>query len=457
MNQHIYFSVSRTVFLLICLCTCETVLGVPEYISGVPDWDQPVFAAAQATGGPWGAWCVPAATANIIGYYDDKGVAGIGDGQPFPTTPPWKDPVWQDETADANGGLRSDPGWYFNTNDLGLGSPSTGHRGTKLQHIMDGATGSGGLIGGTPGPPSGYFPTRGQNNITVGNLGADRMDPVVYGDFNTYGGAQITHDYALGFSEIMLSIGASQPLLAHFDHFILAGKTRASDLNLGDYDWAPWGTPPTFPSTDDASGEVWDPNQGLGHTVTVVGFWLGSDSNNPLTPTDAIIVHDNKDGTLASDPLPLVIPWTGSPWMGLTIINHGLMPPTVLDPNGSEALIADTNNTITWQNTGTIADIAVEYSTNNGSAWSNVSPPNVGNSGSYLWRTPVVDANQCLVRVSSAVTPALFDVSDDVFTIYQCTLSYDLNGNCFVDMYDFSLLALEWAQCGNPFDSNCLP
>lgn len=399
---------------------------------------------------------MPAATANIVGYYDDKGVAGIGDNQSFPTTPLWPDPLWQDETADANGGLRSDLGWYLNTNDLGLDGnspPPPGHRGTKLQQIMNGAIGSGGLIGAG----SGYFPSRGQTNIGVRNLGADRMDPTIYGSFDTYGGLQVNHDYLFGWSEIMLAIGANQPLLAHFDHFNLGAKTRTSDPNLGDYDWAMWGTPPTFPSTDDSTGEVWDPCQGLGHTVTVVGFWLGTDPNNPLG-MDAIVAHDNSDGTLTAIlPLPLVIPWTGSPWMGLTLIDNGLQPPVVLSPDGGEALVADSNTTITWQNTGTIADVTVEYSTNNGSSWSNVSPSNVGNSGSCAWLTPVVDSNECLVKVSSVISASLFDTSNNLFTIYQCTLSYDLDGDCFMDMFDFALLASEWTQCGNPFDANCVP
>jgi hypothetical protein len=321
---------------------------------------------------------------------------------------------------------------------------------------MDGAAGNGGLIGGG----SGYFPSAGLINFIVTNYGADRMDPAVYIAFDTAGGPQVSHTYTAGFSQIMLAVDANQPLLAHFDHFNLMGRTGSFDPILGDFNSADWAAPPVYgPNgfTDDETGEVWDPCEGLGHTVTVVGYWLGTDGNNP-TGLDAIIVYDNADGTLPGPaPLPLVLPWPASPWMGLTLIDHGIMSPVVTVPNGGEAWVADSNYNITWANAGTIADVVVDYSTNNGSSWSSVSPANTGNTGSYDWLPPLVDSNQCLVRVSSAVHSSLSDTSNDVFTIYQCTLYYDLTGDCFVNLLDLDALASEWLECGNPFDANCVP
>ena len=459
MKTNINHKLSIPFLLIVILLSGNSIIAAPFYITQVPDWDQPVFAGTGVSAsGSWGAWCVPTAMANIVGYYDDKGVAGIGDNQPFPTSAGWPDTLWQDETADATGGARSDLGWWFNTNDLGKDkSPSPAHRGTKIQHILNGAAGSGGLIGGG----SGYFPSRGQSDISVRNLGADTMNSTIYTAFNThstYPGPQSNHTYGFAFSEITLALGTNGPILAHFDHFNLMSKTRANDPTIGDYDWADWAPPPSYGPgghTDENSDEVWDPNRGLGHTVTVVGFFTAADPCNPFV-VDAIIVHDNWDGTLtAISPLPLVLPWTASPWAGLTIIDHGLQQPELIDPNGGEAWVAESNYTVSWTNTGTIADIDIEYSTNNGAAWSNVSPPNSGNSGTYQWTTPVADSNQCLVRISSAVTSALFDTSDDVFTIYECTLFYDLDGDCWVTMTDFALFASEWLECGNSFDPEC--
>ncbi len=465
MNKH--SNSAHAIFtLLVVLLVSESSFAQPMYLSGVPDWDQPVKVSVSppSPGGAWGAWCVPAAMANIAGYYNDKGIANTGDDMLYPTAGPWPvDPRWQDETADASGGPRGDLGWFFNTNDLGLGGsiliPPT-YRGTKIQHIRDGVTGNGGLLGGG----SGYFPLRGQNYIDVQSLGSYRMDPAIYVLFDTYDPThtqQPFHDDMFGFSEIMLSISASQPVLAHFDHFNLQGSVRLNDPFIGDYDKAEWGNAPSYPTAaDENSGEIWDPGNGLGHTVTVVGTWDPFDPSNPFPGQFAIIVYDNMDGSLptaAKDPLPLVLLWPGSPWAGLTIIHHGIQWPTVTAPNGGEAIIADSDSVITWDNFGSIADVSIEYTTDNGSNWSDVSPANVGNSGSYLWRTPVVDSDQCKVKITSAISSSLFDFSDDLFTIYECILSYDLDGDCAVGLTDLALLASEWQGCGNQFGTGCGP
>ncbi|UCF43146.1 MAG: hypothetical protein JSV99_11295 [Planctomycetota bacterium] len=316
--------------VIVVACTCGAGFGAPVYIPGVPDWDQPALAAGQSPAGSWGAWCTPTATANIVGYYNDNGVGGIGDSNVFPATPPWTDPDWQDDTADASGGPRADLGWYFNTNDIGLGGNpgSPTYRGTKLEHILNGTAGNGGLVGAG----SGYFPSAGLTSVCVGNYGSYALNAGVYAKFDTNRGEpnQVYHTDEAGFVQIWLSIDGNRPLLGHFEHFELVGRTDVNDFNgfsdfneVNDFDWADWGEAPIYgPNgyTDEVTGEVWDPNRGLGHTVTIVGYWLGGDAGNPLG-ADAIIVHDNRDGRSGSGPLPLLLPWAGSPWMGLTLIN----------------------------------------------------------------------------------------------------------------------------------------
>ena len=90
---------------------------------------------------------------------------------------------------------------------------------------------------------------------------------------------------------------------------------------------------------------------------------------------------------------------------------------TLLSPNGGETLIVGSTYSITWESQGPVSDVTIEYSTNNGSTWTQVDPPNTGNSGSYDWLVPAVASNQCLVRVSDAAYPEVFDTSDAVFTI----------------------------------------
>ncbi|MHC4125604.1 MAG: hypothetical protein ACYSRR_04005, partial [Planctomycetota bacterium] len=95
------------------------------------------------------------------------------------------------------------------------------------------------------------------------------------------------------------------------------------------------------------------------------------------------------------------------------------------------------------------------YSDNNGLDWTAIDT--VANVDSYPWLVPDINSNQCLVDISDVNYPATEDVSDNVFRIYICTLGYDLNHDCFVNLLDFSLLASEWLQCGDPCDPQCQP
>ena len=86
-------------------------------------------------------------------------------------------------------------------------------------------------------------------------------------------------------------------------------------------------------------------------------------------------------------------------------------------PNGGEQLYGDTVYPIRWQTKDDITNVRVEYSINNGSNWMEVVPPNTGNTGSYNWLVPMVESDQCLVRVSDISDPCKFDTSNATFTI----------------------------------------
>jgi len=84
-------------------------------------------------------------------------------------------------------------------------------------------------------------------------------------------------------------------------------------------------------------------------------------------------------------------------------------------PNGGEVLTAGSTYPITWSSEGTISDVLIEYSTDNGGDWSSI--VTVPNTGSYDWLVPVVDSNQCLVRISDVNNADVNDMSNGVFTI----------------------------------------
>lgn len=129
---------------------------------------------------------------------------------------------------------------------------------------------------------------------------------------------------------------------------------------------------------------------------------------------------------------------------------------TLLSPNGGQIIAGGTNYDITWNYTGTVGGVLIAFSTDNGSTWSDVYPPNVGNTGSYKWLVPIVESQQCLIRISNTASPAVSDTSNAAFTIYECVVEGDLTGDCFVNMADFTVIAASWLDCGNPYNSDCL-
>ena len=55
---------------------------------------------------------------------------------------------------------------------------------------------------------------------------------------------------------------------------------------------------------------------------------------------------------------------------------------------------------ITWYSSSDIQDVTIEYSTDSGSTWTDVSPPNSGNTGLYEWTVPDAPSNLCKLRLT---------------------------------------------------------
>jgi hypothetical protein len=85
------------------------------------------------------------------------------------------------------------------------------------------------------------------------------------------------------------------------------------------------------------------------------------------------------------------------------------------EPNGGERLVARDVYPINWSNTGSISEVLIEYSADNGDTWADV---NTGpNAGSYDWIVPALNSKHCLVRISDTEYPMINDVSNATFTI----------------------------------------
>ena len=89
---------------------------------------------------------------------------------------------------------------------------------------------------------------------------------------------------------------------------------------------------------------------------------------------------------------------------------------TVTSPNGGETWTVGTHHNITWTTSGSIPDVKIDYSTDNGSLWIEL-VASTTNTGTYDWTIPNAPSTQCLVRVSDALETTVNDQSSATFTI----------------------------------------
>jgi hypothetical protein len=121
-------------------------------------------------------------------------------------------------------------------------------------------------------------------------------------------------------------------------------------------------------------------------------------------------------------------------------------------PDGGELLFVEADYTIQWETIGSVENIKLEYSANDGNSWTDIDV--VVNTDSYPWIVPDINSEQCLVRISDVNDANVSDTSYGTFTIYKCQkfMEADLNGDCYTNFTDFTILAGRWLadDCGEP-------
>ncbi len=187
----------------------------------------------------------------------------------------------------------------------------------------------------------------------------------------------------------------------------------------------------TFTVTLPNGGETWV--SGAPATVT----WMSTGSVGAvdiLLTTDwganwSVLANDTpNDGTetvtvpAAASSSCFVAVAEGAFWVPYDIsdASFSIVPPTasvtVTAPNGGERWISGTSRAITWTWTGTIENVAIEYSTVGGTSWSPVAA-STPNTGSFSWTVPAGASETCLIRVSDASNASVADTSDGLFAI----------------------------------------
>ncbi|HPG39242.1 MAG TPA: dockerin type I domain-containing protein [bacterium] len=138
----------------------------------------------------------------------------------------------------------------------------------------------------------------------------------------------------------------------------------------------------------------------------------------------AVYVNDQLDGTV-SDPAKTTgnssFYYSGVSLFGGQVNNIDdftvrAQQITVTSPAGGETWIVGSIHDITWDVSEFTGNVKIEYSTNNGTAWTTI-VASVTNTGTYSWTVPSASSTNCLVRVSDAVDGMPWGTSATVFEI----------------------------------------
>jgi hypothetical protein len=89
---------------------------------------------------------------------------------------------------------------------------------------------------------------------------------------------------------------------------------------------------------------------------------------------------------------------------------------TVTSPDGGESPTGGSAFAINWSSTGSVGNVKIHYSVNNGGSWSTVSS-STANDGVFNWSVPNIDAGQCLIKISEASDGDPSDTSNGSFSI----------------------------------------
>ncbi len=89
---------------------------------------------------------------------------------------------------------------------------------------------------------------------------------------------------------------------------------------------------------------------------------------------------------------------------------------TVIEPDGGEAYTIGEVYPVLWDWTGSFSSVKIEYSTDEGATWANVTTT-TQNDGSYNWKIPSDPSSNCRIKITNSADPSCSDVSDNNFTI----------------------------------------
>jgi len=141
----------------------------------------------------------------------------------------------------------------------------------------------------------------------------------------------------------------------------------------------------------------------IASTPASTGQYMWTIPNNVATAGAKVRISSAADATIADSSQPFKITYL-----------------RVTSPNGNENWLAGSSQNITWSAGSDIANVLLEFSTNNGTTWDSIA--SVTNNGSYSWTVPVTTTNG-RIRITNTAYRTLLDSSDNVFTVSSLSIS----------------------------------
>ena len=227
------------------------------------------------------AYCVPTSFANVLNYYSDSSKKNLGLQLNFTSTnskPPLTDylynyigrPLNDTGITDLN---KIDLGYIFNTNARGFDISDGTYTGTKIQDFSKFKDFMN-LV--SPNANYRYYTKGFANDISFvhSSISGETLTA------SNYTNQEITN----AFNDIKLDISNERPVILSFKHWNILynstyGTSNIDGLDIYFYDFgnqvassSDLEAPDSLYPNSENMFEVWDPEGGLGHTVTCVGF-----------------------------------------------------------------------------------------------------------------------------------------------------------------------------------------
>ncbi len=156
----------------------------------------------------------------------------------------------------------------------------------------------------------------------------------------------------------------------------------------------------------------------VGGTYAINGGSYTSASGNVINGDTLTVQQTSSGSNSTTTDATLTIGGVSDTFSVTTVAAGPAETVTVTSPNGGESWVVGSSHNITWSSTGAIANVNIDYSTDNGSHWTSAAAGTT-NAGIYAWTVPYAASTQCLVRVSDASNAEIYDVSNAVFNIFS--------------------------------------